>query len=212
MKIQILVDNISSWMYDYTEDLYSALLEEGHRVTLIESHEKINKGDVLLLLSCEQKLVNLKLNKHNLVIHASDLPKGKGWSPLTWQVLSGIRLLPVVIFEAEDKIDNGVIYDKEFVQLDGTELIKELRDKLFEAIKKLTLNFVKNYPNNLGKIQTGEASFYKRRTLDDSQLDINSSIKSQFDLLRVVDNERYPAFFIHNGKKYIIKIYQDENQ
>ncbi|WP_238700794.1 hypothetical protein [Helicobacter apodemus] len=28
----------------------------------------------------------LRQHKHNLVIHAPNLPKGKGWSPLFWQV------------------------------------------------------------------------------------------------------------------------------
>jgi len=28
--------------------------------------------------------------------------------------------------------------------------------------------------------------------------------------LRVVDNERYPAFFYRQGKKYIIKIYEED--
>ena len=41
----------------------------------------------LFLLSCSKKLKNLKAYDHNIVIHANDLPRGKGWSPLTWQVL-----------------------------------------------------------------------------------------------------------------------------
>ena len=212
MKIQILIDNSSSWMFDFILDLHQLLLNDGHHVNIIDSHANITSGDILLLLSCEQKLINFSLNKRNLVIHASDLPKGKGWSPLTWQILFGASSFPVVILEADDKIDNGVIYDKEMVLLSGTELIHELRKKLFEAIKKLTLNFVEKYPNNLGKVQTGEVSYYKKRTQNDSQLDINKSLKSQFDLLRVVDNERYPAFINYKGRKYILKIYQDENQ
>ena len=47
-----------------------------------------------------------------------------------------------------------------------------------------------------------------RVTSEGSELDINKSIKSQFNMLRVVDNERYPAFFSHKKKKYIIKIYE----
>jgi len=33
--------------------------------------------------------------KHNLVVHESDLPQGKGWSPLTWQILEGKNRIPV---------------------------------------------------------------------------------------------------------------------
>ena len=209
MKIQVLIDNPSSWMFDFKEDLERVLLEEGHDVLVIDSHKKISYGDILLLLSCEEKLVDFDLNKHNLIIHASDLPKGKGWSPLTWQVLKGANSIPVVIFEANNKIDNGPIYNKVIVSLDGTELLNELRVKIFKAIKKLIINFVRIYPNNKRINQKGKSTFYKKRTEEDSELDINKSLKSQFDQLRVVDNERYPAFFIYNGKKYIIKVYPD---
>ena len=124
------------------------LIDYGCKVNLIQSHEKITNGDILVLLSCEKKLVDFEKNKHNLVVHASDLPKGKGWSPLSWQVLQGINTIPVVIFEAESKIDNGAIYDKVFISLDGSELIDNIRQKLFKAIKKLLTNFVIRYPNN----------------------------------------------------------------
>ena len=212
MKIQVLIDNPSSWMFDFINDLEKLLLEEGHEVLVIDSHNKIRSGDILLLLSCEEKLVDFDSNTHNLVIHASDLPKGKGWSPLTWQVLNGANSIPVVIFEAQNKIDNGPIYNKVNISLDGTELLKELRFKIFQAIKKLLIDFLRMYPNNIGIEQKGKSTFYKKRTKEDSELDINLPLKSQFNKLRVVDNERYPSYFIYNGKKYIIKIYTDKNE
>lgn len=211
MKIQVLIDNPSSWINDYKEHLKKELIDYGCKVNLIQSHEKITNGDILVLLSCEKKLVDFEKNKHNLVVHASDLPKGKGWSPLSWQVLQGINTIPVVIFEAESKIDNGAIYDKVFISLDGSELIDNIRQKLFKAIKKLVINFVIRYPNNKGIDQLGDSTFYRKRNENDSKLNIDKSLKSQFNLLRIVDNERYPAYFILNDKKYLIKVYSDEN-
>ena len=49
--------------------------------------------------------------------------------------------------------------------------------------------------------------FLKKRYPEDSQLNINKSIKSQLNLLRVCDNKRYPAFFHYKKKKFLIKIY-----
>ena len=46
----------------------------------------------------------------------------------------------------------------------------------------------------------------KRRTPADSRLDPDKSIAEQFELLRVVDNQRYPAFFDHRGRRYRITI------
>ena len=76
-------------------------------------------------------------------------------------------LLFSYIFEAESKIDNGAIYDKVFISLDGSELIDNIRQKLFKAIKKLVINFVIRYPNNKGIDQLGDSTFYRKRNEND---------------------------------------------
>ncbi len=50
--------------------------------------------------------------------------------------------------------------------------------------------------------QQGEASHDRRRRPSDSQLDSNQTLAEQFNLLRVVDNQRYPAFFQWCGRRY----------
>ena len=54
----------------------------------------------------------LKKFRNNLVVHASDLPNGKGWSPLTWQILDGKKKIHVSLIEADEKVDSGKIYKK----------------------------------------------------------------------------------------------------
>jgi methionyl-tRNA formyltransferase len=72
----------------------------------------------------------------------------------------------------------------------------------------LCLQFIDEYPQILdrARVQKGQASFYPRRRPADSRLDPEKSIAAQFDLLRVVDNEKYPAFFEYRGKKFQLKI------
>ena len=205
MLIQILCDNPNSWIIPYALQLKSILAQK-NEVVFTNNHDDIIAGDLLMLLSCEKLFKHLNLNKHNLVVHESDLPKGKGWSPLTWQVLEGKNEIPVTLIEATEHIDAGDIYGKEIIVLEGTELIDELREKQGEATIKLLRNFVENYPNITPKKQEGKESFYLRRTIENSQLDIRKSISEQFNLLRVCDNERYPAWFELNGVKYIIKL------
>ena len=206
MKIQILIDNPNSWMVPYAKQLQTKLLKKGHTVLFHHFAEQVTAGDILLLLSCEKIFRDLHLNKHNLVVHASALPQGKGWSPTTWQILEGKNTIPLTLFEATDKVDSGTIYATSSVQLDGTELIEEIREKEGHAINALIFDFISSYPHLIKYEPTGNESFYKRRTSKDSELDINKSILEQFNLFRVVDNERYPAFFILNGQKYVLKI------
>lgn len=56
--------------------------------------------------------------------------------------------------------------------------------------------------------QQGETSYWPRRTPEDSKLDPEKSLQDQFNLLRIVDNERYPAYFELNGQRYLIKIFK----
>jgi len=210
MLIQILVDNKTSWILPFTESLVEELSKKKINIVHRYTHESVTTGEILVMLSCEKIFKDLHLNKKNLVVHESALPNGKGWSPLTWQVLEGKTRIPVTLFEASIKVDAGNIYDVCYIDLDGTELVDELRSKQWIATRELIIHYIENYnPNNLGISQSGQESFYPRRTKKDSLLDINKTIFEQFNLLRVCDNERYPAWFEIHGKKYIIKIYKE---
>jgi methionyl-tRNA formyltransferase len=193
MFIQILVDNPNSWILPFLNQLREQIEDLGHDTSLIYSHDEVKNGDILCLLSCIKIFKNLNLNKHNLVVHESNLPKGKGWSPLTWQILDGA----------------GQIYSQLDIDLDGTELIDEIREKQAILTNKLIIDFVKLYPNNVGINQIGIETFYKKRKPEDSVLDIERSLSEQFNLLRVCDNERYPAYFEIKGIKYYLKIYKN---
>lgn len=206
MLIQILCDNPDSWIIPYALHLKKLLEKLNYDVSYTNSHEDIINGEILILLSCEKLFKQLELNNHNLVVHESALPHGKGWSPLTWQIIEGKNQIPVTLIEASEQIDAGDIYDQIFISLEGNELVDELRKKQGEATIDLLLNFVNNFPNNKRSKQQGEESFYPRRKPEQSKLDINKTIAEQFNLLRVCDNERYPAWFEHLGLRYIIKI------
>lgn len=90
--------------------------------------------------------------------------------------------------------------------MNGTELIEELHKKLELKIVNMYLNYVQFFLTLKGKEQSGVETFYQRRNPEDSKLDINKTIKEQFNLLRIVDNNYYPAFFEYNGYRYNIQI------
>jgi methionyl-tRNA formyltransferase len=210
MKIQILIDNPNSWAVSNAKNLVSEI-SKNHSCKLIHSHEEVENGDILFLLSCEKKFTQFEKNKHNIVVHQSDLPSGKGWSPMAWQILEGKNTIPITLFEANEKIDSGDYYIKDSATLDSSELAEEARDKVVIVMNKMILRFISDISNMKPIKQTGSESFYRKRTAEDSGLDINKTISEQFNLLRVVDNERYPAFFIKDGVKYIIKIEKEKN-
>ncbi|QJD88433.1 methionyl-tRNA formyltransferase [Cohnella herbarum] len=179
---------------------------------IIWTHEvsEITAGDIAFYLGCEQIVppALLALNRHNLVVHASDLPKGKGWSPLTWRILDGDNEIPVVLFEAAEKVDDGPIYLREKIVFQGTELIDEMRSELGRTTIALCNRFLMQYPAVVAhaEVQQGESTYYPRRTPEDSRLNPDLTIREQFRLMRVADNERYPCYFELGGSTFEVKV------
>ena len=211
-KITILT-NRSSWMNKYDIILEQKLNNLGHSVRIIHSKKDLTEGDIAFFLSCFEIIGDeyLQLNKNNIVVHASDLPKGKGWSPTSWQILEGKNEIPLTLFEAVNAVDAGNWYIKDTMTLNGYELVDEWQNKLGEKIIEMCLKYVENYETTEGIPQTGSETFYAKRSPKDSELDIDKTIREQFNLLRIVDNEKYPAFFEINGNRYIVKIQKSNN-
>ena len=210
MKITILTDNPNSWILPYVDGLKGEL-SKIHDVTHIYKTSDIVGGDVMLILSCEKILKNeyLKLHKSNVVVHPSKVPLGKGWSPLAWQILEGSNNIPVSLFEAVEAVDAGDVYIVDYIKLEGHELNDEIKHQQGLLTVKMVKKYIDEFKTMIGIPQSGEETFYPRRKQKENELDINKTIVEQFDLFRVVDNERYPAHFHLKGTKYILKIYKD---
>ena len=58
--------------------------------------------------------------------------------------------------------------------------------------------------------QIGEGFFYPKRRAKDGELDISKSIKDNFNLLRIGKNEVWPSFFFYKDKKFLLKIFEDD--
>jgi methionyl-tRNA formyltransferase len=173
--------------------------------SLHTSPDELDGGDTLFLVSCTHYIKKALRDKYRKVwvIHESDLPRGRGWSPLAWQILEGRNEIVVSILEAEESIDAGPILSKEVLRLEGHELYDEIQEKLFRVKSKLMDYALKN----CGDVteQTGPISHYPKRVPADSEINPKLSIADQFDLLRICE-PRFPAFFEYRGHKYELTI------
>ncbi len=208
MIITILTDNERSWYIKYGSILNDSFREMGHESSLIHNKEEIKKGDVCFLLSCTKILPEsfLSLNKYNIVIHASDLPQGKGFSPLQWQILEGKNLITLTLFNAVKELDAGDYFFKEIIYFEGHELLDELHQKMGIKINQMALQFIENLNNMSLKKQEGNSSFYPQRTQKDDQLDPNKTLIELFNHFRIANNKEQPLFFEYRGFKYNLKI------
>lgn len=208
LTISILVDDPGSWIIPFARDLMERLAKS-HRARLYFAASEVGNGDMLFLLGCTSIIPGkvLQKNTHNFVVHESDLPKGRGWSPVSWQILEGKHTIPIVLFEAAEEVDAGPIYLKEYFELDGTELLPEIKRKQGAKTVEMVVKLLEQWPNVTPFPQQGTPDYYPKRTREHDKLDVDKSLAENFDHLRIVDNEKYPAWFEYKGRKYIIKIY-----
>ena len=147
LKIQVITTG-QGWLREHLAGFEVKLLEMGHDVSVVTTAEDIVSGDVLLILSYWGllKLDALSKHTHNLVVHESALPEGKGWSPLTWQIIEGASDIPITLFEAVKKVDAGDIYGSNSISLKGHELIDEIRIRQAAVTFELCRDFIESYP------------------------------------------------------------------
>jgi methionyl-tRNA formyltransferase len=214
-KITVLVDN-NSWIIPYAQNFVETInadYTDRYRARFIRHAGEIERGEILFLLGCTKILKPelLAFNLHNLVVHESALPQGKGFAPLFWQILEGQNTIPMTLFEASEAVDDGDIYHQINIELQGHELNEEIRDIQGRKTMDICLQFLEAYPDIQGQKQQGVESFYKRRRPEDSELDIHKTIDEQFHNLRIANNDFYPAFFVKDGYKYILSIKRDDS-
>ncbi|NOQ81328.1 MAG: UDP-glucuronic acid dehydrogenase [Methylophaga sp.] len=188
---------------------------KNHNINIVRTAQELRGGDILFLISCSEIITKdvHSLFRKILIIHASDLPKGRGWSPHVWEIIAGASEITLSLLEMECKVDSGDIWQKLKIQIEKTDLHDDINSKIFDAEMELMDFALENIESIRPSKQdlSIKPTYHGRRTPEDSELDIKKSIESNFDLLRVCDPARFPAFFYLDGMKYRIYIEKDND-
>ena len=210
MKIQILTDK-NSWFFknqEKTPSKYKKYLKKN----LLTNHLQIKKNYEITLIISYYKIIPNKFlsnSKHNLVIHESDLPNGRGMSPLYWQILKGRKKITFTLFECTKNMDEGKYYIKKNFYFEPTLIYEEIKEKQLKYAFDLIELFLKKYAkkkNIKSYYQKGKPTYFPKIQASFSELNINKTIKSQMNKLRTRDNVNFPAYFFYKKKKYTIKL------
>ena len=209
MKVSIVCSNpshpvnayLSAWAHRHSQD---------HNIEIVRKKSELTGGDILLLVSCGEIISAKDRAPYGvcLVLHASDLPRGRGWSPHIWELASGASCITLSLLEVEDKVDSGRIWQKVQIPVSPTALWDEINHLLFTAEVQLMdfalASFGHIHPQEQSKDL--EPTYYRLRTVQDSRIDPQQSIADQFDLIRVCDPHRFPAFFEYRGQRFFLKL------
>lgn len=181
---------------------------------LVDALCRKNKHEYLYCSECSEELINeinpdwvfffhwseiidekIYKNHRCALVHTSNLPKGRGGSPLQNQIIEGINTTKVNIIEICKPIDSGKIYCSSPITLQGgiTDIWLTIADTAKDLIEKVVDGNIIPIPQN------GSPEVYKRKK--DNRLKFNSEkdILHIYDQIRMLDSEEYPNAYIVIG-------------
>lgn len=124
--------------------------------------------------------------------HMTDLPYGRGGSPLQNLIVAGHEKTVLTALRMTQTLDEGPVYAKRPLSLDGSaaEIFKRAAPIVCELIAEIT----SLEPNP--KAQTGTPSTFKRRTAEQSRLPDGISAGELYNHIRMLDAPGYPKAFL----------------
>lgn len=137
-------------------------------------------------------------NFNCIVFHMTDLPYGRGGSPLQNLIVRGYKQTKISAIKVTGEIDAGPVYMKKELSLEGSaeEIYKRASEIIFnDMIPYIIANDIEP------KEQEGTPVVFKRRKPAESQLQESFSMEQIYDYIRMLDAEGYPQAFIQLGDK-----------
>lgn len=130
-----------------------------------------------------------------VIFHMTDLPFGRGGSPLQNLIAAGIYETKISAIKCVAEVDAGPVYLKQSLALYGSA--EEIYLRASEVIQSMIIEIVRT--NVVPNEQVGVPSFFKRRRPEQGSLLNAKSLKQAFDQIRMLDAEGYPHAFIDIG-------------
>ena len=207
MNITILTTSIEHPVNAYLDKWVER--NRNHKIDVARSRKELISGDILFLISCSEIISKSERGrfKKTLIVHASDLPHGRGWNPHVWEIINGVTDITLSLLEAKDKVDTGDIWKKVNVHIPKTALFNEINELIFNSELELMDFAIENFKIIKPKKQPNiDSACWPKRSPKDSLININQTISEQFDLIRVCDSKRFPAYFYKDGVRFNIII------
>jgi methionyl-tRNA formyltransferase len=147
-----------------------------------------------------------------VIFHMTDLPYGRGGSPLQNLILQGHKETKITALRCEKEMDAGPVYLKRLLCLEGSASEIFLRASLI--IEEMIENIVRKEP--IPAPQEGESFLFKRRNPEQSDLSKASvhHLNDFFDFIRMLDADGYPKAFIdiHNHRISFSRVQMEQDK
>ena len=127
-----------------------------------------------------------------VVFHMTDLPYGRGGSPLQNLIVRGHKSTKLSAIKVADGIDTGDVYLKKDLDLSGTAT--EIFVRAGELMKQMIVEIAGQNPQP--QKQEGEITLFKRRKPEDGNISALESPETVYDYIRMLDAQGYPHAFL----------------
>jgi methionyl-tRNA formyltransferase len=144
-------------------------------------------------------------NNECVCFHMTDLPFGRGGSPLQNLLVKGFQDTVLTALKMETGIDTGPVYYKNPLSLKGSA--KDIYKRASGLSWRMIANFVSDNPDSIP--QEGEVVNFKRRTPNQSLIPDGLSLNEIHDYIRMLDAPEYPKAFI-KGNGYHLEFRDSE--
>ena len=169
---------------------------------LIDKREEFNleylraiKTDVIFIPHWSYIIPNdIFENYECIVFHMTDLPFGRGGSPLQNLISRGIYSTKISALKVDKGIDTGDVYLKENLELDGaaTDIFERANHIIQKMIISILQNKIKPVP------QKGKVTIFKRRKPHQSNIIELETLQKVYDYIRMLDADGYPKAYLEN--------------
>ena len=131
-----------------------------------------------------------------IVFHMTDLPYGRGGSPLQNLIVRGLTATKISALRVEVGLDTGPVYLKMDLSLSGTA--EEIFVRVNKLVGKMIVEIIQN---NLQPVpQEGDPVVFKRRKPEQSDMSGLEKLEEIFDYIRMLDADGYPHAYIEKGE------------
>ena len=131
-------------------------------------------------------------NYECICFHMTDVPYGRGGSPLQNLIVRGHRETKLTALRMTGEFDAGPVYLKEPLSLEGNAEDIYLRATELSAsmVQRIIRDELHPVP------QQGEVVNFKRRKPEESRISKPASLRELYDFIRMLDADGYPHAFL----------------
>lgn len=131
-----------------------------------------------------------------IIFHMTDLPFGRGGSPLQNLIARGIYQTKLSAIKCRAGIDTGPVYLKKNLSLHGGA--EEIYIRAGKIILEMMVVIIETDPTPVP--QTGEPVYFKRRRPEQGDIKQLESLEQVFDYIRMLDASNYPKAFLETDR------------